>query len=167
MNEKKADLHLHTNFSDSTFSPVEVVTHAVSAGLAAIAITDHDSVSGIQPAIDAGSKLNIEVIPGIEMTTGIDGNEVHVLGYYIDWKEEWFRSRLRELCKARVERVSEMTGKLNRIGIDLSADEVMKINGSPESVGRLHVALALVHKKIVTSVEEAFQKFLKKVKTVS
>ncbi|MBI3990525.1 MAG: PHP domain-containing protein [Candidatus Omnitrophica bacterium] len=162
MDGKHADLHLHTNFSDSTFTPAEVVLQAGSVGISTLAITDHDTTAGIQPAIDTGSKLNIEIIPGIELTSSIKEDEVHILGYFINRQDGWFQARLNKLSQARLERLSEMVKTLNRAGIILTAEEVLEITGNPASVGRMHVALALLHKKIVSSAEEAFQKFLRK-----
>ena len=97
MSKRIADLHVHTHLSDGTFSPEQVVETAKSLGISTIAITDHDNVDGTDQAIEAGKRLGIEVIPGIEITSEIDGHEIHVLGYFIDWKQEWFIEKLKKL----------------------------------------------------------------------
>ncbi len=94
---KYADLHVHTFYSDSTFSPEEVIICAKEKALSAIAICDHDSVDGIDPCRELGSKMGLEVIPSIEMTAEKADAEIHLLGYFIDWQAGWLREILREI----------------------------------------------------------------------
>ena len=156
---KFADLHIHTDFSDSTFSPEEVAKCAGERGLSAIAICDHDCVDGIAPCTDAGSPLGIEVIPGIELTVEKQDAEIHILGYFIDWKTEWFRKRLKDMQEARIERIRKMVEKLNAAGIDVKAEDVFKLAGRG-TVGRLHLAQAMLKTGKVKSFKEAFNKYI-------
>ena len=126
---KYADLHIHTDFSDSTFSPEEVAKCAGERGLSAIAICDHDCIDGIEPCANAGSPLGIEVIPGIELTIEKQDAEIHILGYFFDYNIEWFRSRLTEMRGSRIDRIHKMVEKLNDAGIEVSAEDVFKTNG--------------------------------------
>ncbi|RLE08880.1 hypothetical protein DRJ00_05490, partial [Candidatus Aerophobetes bacterium] len=95
------DLHIHTIYSDGTYTPEEVVCKAKELGLVAISITDHDSVSGLEEAISAGKKLGVEVVPGVEMSTDIGEDEIHILGYYLNWKNDGFLAKLKEFQAAR------------------------------------------------------------------
>lgn len=157
--QKKADLHVHTNFSDSTFTPQEVLEHARRAGLSCIAICDHDVIDGIAPALEAAAGYGIEVIPGIELTAEKFGNEIHMLGYFIDWQDSAFRERLTQLCAQREKRIYEMVEKLKGFGIDIDPAEVFKISGMG-STGRLHLAAALYERHHTRSIEEAFRKYI-------
>jgi predicted metal-dependent phosphoesterase TrpH len=109
MTPKYADLHIHTFYSDSTFSPEEVISCAKEKGLDAIAICDHDSIDGIEPCLKLGLKAGIEVIPSIEMTAEKIDAEIHLLGYFIDWQAAWLRETLKEIQKSRIERIYVMT----------------------------------------------------------
>ena len=103
-----ADLHVHTNYSDGLLSPEAVVEKARQAGLSALAITDHDCVDGIPPALEAGKKLGIKVIPGVEFTTDIPKTEIHILGYFIDYKARWLLELLQKIRDDRVNRVGKI-----------------------------------------------------------
>lgn len=156
-----ADLHIHTNKSDSTFSPEEVVLNAVRCGLSAIGITDHDSVEAI-PLVERYAKQhNIEVIPGIELSADADGEEVHILGYYIDFKKDWFLEKLEFLRDTRTRRAQQIIGKLNELAINITIEDVLSISGEG-AVGRMHIARALLEKKYILSIPEAFQKYIGK-----
>ena len=154
-----ADLHLHTYFSDGTFSPQELINEAAKAGLSAIAVCDHDIVEGVDPAIEAAEKEGIEVLSGVELTAEEAGSEIHILGYLFDHKSQELKTRLQELRERRVERVYKIVDKLNGLGLPLSADKVFEIakNGS---VGRLHIARAMLASGLVSSIYEAFQKYI-------
>lgn len=154
-----ADLHVHTSFSDSTFSPAEVIQHAAEHGLCAIAITDHDCVSGISMMVKPASQHNIELIPGVELTAEAKGREIHILGFYIDYRNKNFTKELDEICENRLERIHKMVGKLRETGIDIVAEEVLKLSGSG-SVGRLHLARVLSERGYISSIEEAFKRFI-------
>lgn len=156
---RRADLHVHTNFSDGTFSPKEVVEYANKIGLAAIAITDHDSVEGISPAVKAAEDKSLEIIPGLEFTTEIENCEVHILGFFIDYGKKWFTQELLRLRQMRHIRMQKMLECLSKKGIGISMDEVRLVSGEG-SIGRLHLAKLLFEKGHVSSVKNAFDKFI-------
>ncbi len=156
---KFADLHIHTDFSDSTLSPEEVARYANEKGLSAVAICDHDCVDGIEPCEKAASPLGIEVIPGIELTVEKQDAEIHILGYFIDWKVGWFQERLRQMQGSRIARIHKMVEKLNGAGIDVKAEDVFKLAGRG-TVGRLHLAQAMLKTGKVKSFNEAFNKYI-------
>ena len=156
---KSADLHLHTIFSDGTFSPRELILQAKKKGLSAISVVDHDTVDGIRPTMDEALAKDIEVIPGIELTSEYEGREIHILGYLIDHTNPAFKDTLSLLKKNRIERIHKITDKLKDIGIILNPEKVFTL-ASFGTVGRLHVARALVKEKIVTTTGEAFRRFL-------
>lgn len=158
--QKVADLHVHTDLSDGTFSPQKVVEYAKAKGLDVIAITDHDCCDGITPAIIAAEDLDIEVIPGIELTAELpDEEEVHILGYFIDWQKESFLKKLNEIIEVRAKRAKEILGKLRKYGVDISEQELFNLSGHG-SVGRLHIAHLLLRKGAVPSIAKAFKKYI-------
>jgi predicted metal-dependent phosphoesterase TrpH len=156
---KFADLHLHTLFSDGTYTPLELISESKKAGLSAIAVVDHDTIEGITPAVEFAKGENIEVLPGIELSAEYEGLEVHILGYLIDYKNKALIEKLEVLKRNRIERIYKITDKLKAIGIGLNPEAVFAIakNGT---VGRLHIARALVSERKVSSVFEAFQKYI-------
>lgn len=156
---KIADLHVHTNFSDGTFSPEEVIQHAAKIGLGCIAICDHDVIDGIEPCLAAGEKYGVEVIPAVELTAEKQGCEIHMLGFYIDWKNEEFRKKLSQLCAQREKRMYDMIDKLKKYKIELDPGEVFKLSGKG-SIGRLHLARMLYKKGHVATVDDAFRKYI-------
>ncbi|MFA6141703.1 MAG: PHP domain-containing protein [Candidatus Omnitrophota bacterium] len=156
---KYADLHIHTFYSDSTFSPEEVISHAHEKGLSAIAICDHDSINGIEPCRKIAGPLGIEVVPGIELTVEKEEAEIHLLGYFIDWTKEWFQEKLKALQASRKERIYKMVDKLKGAGIAIEADDVFKLAGIG-TVGRLHVAQAMLKTKKVRNYKEIFEKYI-------
>ena len=157
---KYADLHVHTNFSDGTFPPEEVVRLALERGLSSIAICDHDCVDGIGPSIECARNTSLQIIPGVELTVIKDGKEIHMLGYFISWKEKWFQELLKKVQRERIERIHKMIGKLETFGVNISIDKVLKIDKRKGSVGRLHLARALAETGAVSSVKEAFNKYI-------
>jgi predicted metal-dependent phosphoesterase TrpH len=158
-----ADLHLHTRYSDGTFTPRELVEHAVKLGFTAIAVTDHDTLDAIPEALAAGKELGIEVIPGVEITSRIDTRELHMLAYLFgdSWHDPNLRSVLNHATRIRKERVVQFVAKLNELGVAVTVEDVYACSDCG-TVGRPHVALALVKRGFVTSVEEAFNRFLKR-----
>jgi predicted metal-dependent phosphoesterase TrpH len=156
---KYADLHVHTFYSDSTFSPEEVVSCAVNKGLSAIAVCDHDSVDGIAPCIELGRRMEVEIIPGIELTVEKADAEIHILGYFMDYGLGWFRDRLRELQKARIERIHRMVKLLRGRGIEVYAEDVFRMAGRG-TVGRLHLAQAMLETGKVGSFKEIFEDYI-------
>ncbi|MFA6384748.1 MAG: PHP domain-containing protein [Candidatus Omnitrophota bacterium] len=156
---KSADLHLHTAFSDGTDAPDELIKKAVKSGLSAVAVTDHDSVDAIPAAIDAGIIQGIEVIPGIELTAEYEGLEVHILGYFIDYRNSALREKLEFLGHARIERIHGMVAKLQGLGVKIDAEKIFELSGKGV-VGRLHVARVMVREGIISSTWEAFSKYI-------
>ena len=156
---KYAYLHVHTFYSDSTFSPEEVVSCAKEKDLAGIAICDHDSTEGIEPCRRAAEGLGLGIIAGVEMTAEKPATELHILGYFIDCAPAWFQARLKAIRDSRVERVYRMTEKLAAYNIKVDPKKVFALAGKG-SVGRLHMAKALVDAGQVRSIQEAFDKYI-------
>jgi len=156
---RRVDLHVHTNCSDGTFTPEEVVEYAVKIGLSAVAITDHDSVEGVEPALKAALDKNIEIVSGIEFTTEMQNTEIHILGYFIEYNKKWFIDELKALRILREKRMTRMLDCLAQKDIKLTMDDVRGVSGEG-SVGRLHLAKLLFKKGYVSSVYEAFVKFI-------
>lgn len=155
-----ADLHIHTHFSDSTSSPDEVIEQAHAAGLDCISITDHDTIDGIKPTMISATKYNIEVITGVELSSEIQGKDVHVLGYCFDLQDESFVERLTYMQNFRMVRMEKMIKKLQELGINnITMEEVCALAES-KSVGRPHLAQLLVEKGWVSSFKRAFNEFL-------
>ncbi|HUL37195.1 MAG TPA: PHP domain-containing protein [Thermodesulfobacteriota bacterium] len=155
------DLHLHTTASDGVLSPSEVVRYAKAKGLQAIAITDHDTIEGCEEGLAEGERIGFEVIPGIEISAEHSPGSMHILGFFLDIHHPLLNERLRYLQKARAERNPRIVEKLNRLGIDITFEEVLKASGGGQ-VGRPHFANVLLEKKYVRSFQEAFDRFLKK-----
>jgi len=155
----RIDLHLHTTYSDGSLPPTEVLGLAQKAGVSALAITDHDIVDGIPEAIEAGAHLGIEVIPGIEISSRYGESELHMLGYFLDWKDSSLSSRLVQLRASRHRRNPRIIEKLNELGLDLTYEEVKALAGT-ESIGRPHIARVLMVKGYVRSAKEAFDRYL-------
>ena len=156
---KFADLHLHTLFSDGVSTPLELILESKKAGLAAIAVVDHDTVDGIVPVIEAAKAEDIEVLAGIELSAEFEGLEIHILGYLIDYKNKELIERLAVLKQNRIQRIYKIAEKLQDLGIALDPQEVFDIAGEG-TVGRLHVAKALVRQGRAGSIFGAFQKYL-------
>ncbi len=154
-----ADLHIHTSYSDGTYSPSQVISESIKAGLSCISIVDHDSVDGLAPAIESSKGQGIEVLPGIELTSEYEGKEVHILGYLIDYTSKPFLEKLDKLKDIRIERVHKIVKKLKEVGIDIDSKLVFDL-AQDGTVGRLHIARALVKERAVSNVYEAFQKFI-------
>jgi predicted metal-dependent phosphoesterase TrpH len=181
---KFADLHLHSRYSDGSWTPAEVVARARRLGFAAIAITDHDTLDGIPQALDAAgrarppgapnqpggpsgrpggpSRPDIEVLPGVEITCRVDAMEVHMLGYLPGdaWQSPALRAVLEHSRRVREKRIGEIVGRLNQLGVPLTEQEVFACSEGG-TIGRPHVALALERRGIVASNVEAFERFLK------
>ena len=158
---KFADLHLHTQFSDGTFTPEELVWHAQKNGLACIALTDHDTVEGCARTAAACAAVKMDFIPGAELTAEHEDIEVHILGYFLNIADEKFLARIATFQAVRQNRILEMFAALNKLGIPLQAEAVFAL-ANCKSPGRPHVARALVKEKLITNLDEAFDKYLKK-----
>ncbi|HHW55352.1 MAG: PHP domain-containing protein [bacterium] len=157
-----ADLHLHTTASDGTLDPEELVVRAVALGLTTIAITDHDTAKGISRALRAGRRFGLHVIPGVEMSTVLeDEEELHILGLFIDYQDPTLKRVLSALRQARWRRMQEMTRRVMKLGLQVSWSRVRELAGRG-AVGRPHLARALLEKGYVSSVGEAFSRYIGK-----
>jgi predicted metal-dependent phosphoesterase TrpH len=158
---KFADLHLHTQFSDGTFTPEELVERASKLGFAAIALTDHDTVEGCARAAAACAAAQLEFISGTELTAEHADTEVHILAYFVDIQNQVLLTRIAGFQAVRQNRIREMVAALNKLGIPLQAESVFAL-ANCKSPGRPHVARALVKEKFVGNLDEAFERYLKK-----
>ena len=158
---KFGDLHLHTYFSDGTFSPEELVGYGHRLGFAALALTDHDSVEGCPRMAAACEAAGIDFIPGAELTAEHNDIEIHLLGYYVDIENQKFLSDIARFQSVRRDRIHEMVTRLNQLNVPLQVDSVFAL-ANCKSPGRPHVARALVKAGLVGSLDEAFERFLKK-----
>ena len=156
--QKFADMHVHTRISDGMSAPEEVVEQAKRAGLAAICIVDHDSIGAVEPALWASQKYGVEVIPSIELSSQIGDKELHILGYFVDWRARWFRDKLIELQEDRRERVKKMIDKLSKLGAKIPYNLVISVDGGV--IGRPHIAMAMLKQGHVKTFQEAFDKYL-------
>jgi 3',5'-nucleoside bisphosphate phosphatase len=156
-----ADLHLHTLFSDGTFAPEELALRGSQAGLAAMALTDHDTVEGCERMAAACETLGIEFIPGTELTAEYQEKEVHLLGYFLDTLHPKLLAEIKKFQAVRQDRVREMAARLNQLNIPLRAESVFEL-ANCRSPGRPHVARAMVQEGLCASLDEAFDRFLKK-----
>lgn len=160
MPEKHVDLHVHTTISDGALTPEEVIEYAHKGGLAAIGITDHDVTDGVEIAIEAASKYGLEVVPGVELSTDYGKKEIHILGYYMDCENEEFQKKLSLFRKARYERAGEMVKRIKNLGVEIDFERVKEIAGKG-SIGKPHIAQALVKKGYASNTHEAIEKYLR------
>jgi len=155
----KTDLHTHTNYSDGFFSPTELVELAYKSGIELLSITDHDNVNGIEEAEKAASKYGIEIIPGVEISTDIRNTEIHILGYFIDPANAELEHYLSFFRDERHKRAKRIVEKLNILGLEISIGDVLK-HVKKGTIGRPHIAQALLENKQVNTYYEAFNKYL-------
>ena len=156
----EVDLHLHTTVSDGRLTPKELVDLLARRGVRVAAITDHDITDGLEPAWEAAQAYpELTIIPGVELSTDIPGNEVHILGYYIDYKDPDLQASLAHFRLSRVDRARQMVGRLVELGMPVEWDRVQQIAGEG-AIGRPHIARALVEKGHVATLKEAFDRYL-------
>lgn len=155
----KADLHMHTTFSDGMLSPYELVKKCKQRGLSVIAITDHDSVGAFPDAIAYGKEFGVEVIPGVELSAMHGDRDIHILGYFLDYTNQHLLEYLEFFRIERVKRAERIVAKLNSINVPLTMDAVMGRAGKG-AVGRPHIASAMVDEGFITNYQEAFEKFI-------
>jgi predicted metal-dependent phosphoesterase TrpH len=155
------DLHIHSTASDGSFSPVEIIEIAKKAGLRAIAITDHDTLEGSVEALRHQHSSDLEILPGIEISVTFDSGTMHILGYLVRLDDALLRQSLKAVQKARADRNVQIVEKLQDLGVDMEYDEVLEVSGGGQT-GRPHIAHVLVQKRAVQSVDEAFNKLLRK-----
>ncbi|MDP6043838.1 MAG: PHP domain-containing protein [Dehalococcoidales bacterium] len=154
------DLHIHSTVSDGCYRPEEIVRRAAALGLAVIALADHDSVDGITPALEAAKNFpRLKVLPCVEVSTDVDRGEVHILGYFIDCTSQKLKVALAGFRNSREGRAQGMIAKLAGLGIHITWPRVQEIAGGG-SVGRPHIALAMLEKGYITSIKEAFDKYI-------
>ncbi len=153
------DLHLHSKASDGSLLPGQVVELASRLNLKTIALTDHDTVDGIDEAIEASKKFGIEVIPGIEMSSDVDGRDIHVLGYNVDYQDRAFLSTLGELKRNRALRAENIIAKLRDLGLVIRMDDI-RSQSDDGTLGRAHIARALLKKGYIKDIQEAFNKYI-------
>ncbi|MEJ7635783.1 PHP domain-containing protein [Aeromicrobium sp.] len=156
----KIDLHTHSNRSDGTDSPAELIQSAKAAGLDVVAITDHDSTEGWQEAGWAADRIGITLVRGIEISTKLDGKSIHLLGYAFDPQHEPLVTELRKIIDGRNSRLPATLERLRSLGIDIVADDVRARSANAAAMGRPHVADALVDLGVVKNRDEAFERFL-------
>lgn len=153
------DLHIHTTASDGILTPTESVEKARRNQISYLSLTDHDSIEGVGEAIAAGEALGVKVIPGIELSTVLNQQDVHILGYGFDYQEPFLVKKLNSLRLKREQRMKEMVKKAAQAGISITYNEVVELAKSG-SLSRAHLARLLVEKKVVNSISEAFQVYL-------
>lgn len=155
------DLHAHTVVSDGTLTPTQIVELAAKKGLAALAITDHDHLGGIAEARRAGERLGVEIVTGVELSVAHEAGDVHLLGYFLDPQEPRLAARLAGFRDVRARRGRLIVEKLQALGVAITIDDVAAAAGPRAgSIGRPHIARALVDKRIATSVKDAFDRWL-------
>jgi len=162
MKDVYVDLHVHTNYSDGSFTPEETVRYAQKIGLCGIAITDHDITDAIAPAIKEGAKRGIEIVPGIELSVDLEDNsigEMHILGYYLDWENTVFQNKLKQFRETRKERAIKILEKLSENGITLDQNKLLS-GKTNIAIGRLHIAKMMHEQGFVRNIKEAFTKYL-------
>jgi len=155
----RVDLHVHTTASDGQYSPTDVVRRALELGLAVIAITDHDTIAGVEEALKAAQGTSLEVIPGVEISTDVPGAEVHVLGYCIACEDPHLCHKLALFRDSRFHRARGMVDKLARMGLPLDWSRVQRI-AAGAVIGRPHVAQAMLEMGYVSSTAEAFRLYI-------
>lgn len=153
------DLHVHSNASDGTFTPTQVVEAALTAGLSAMALTDHDTVAGVSEAIEASRGTSLELIPGTELSCVYQGTEIHILGLYINWQDPLLCESLEQVRLVREKRNMEMLKRFQEAGFPITIEELN--GGNPDTViTRAHFAKVLTQKGYAKDMSAAFKKYL-------
>ncbi len=156
---KYADLHVHSLASDGTYTPGQLIRESINRKLSAIAIVDHDTVGAIGEATAIAAGTDLEIIPGIELTAQYENQEVHILGYFLDYQNNALLEKLKSMQQNRIERVGKIIRNLEELGVKLNPETVFNISGKG-TVGRMHIARALVKDGHVGSTSEAFRKHI-------
>lgn len=158
---KIVDLHAHTTASDGSYTPTELVRYAKKKGLSAIAITDHDTIAGVEEASIEGRKLGIRVIPGAELSTRMDDCDVHMTSLFINCKNEQLIKRLDDMAASRQERNYKMVDKLHEAGFQIDRSDLDAL-GEGKILARGHIAQILIARGYATELKEALRKYLSK-----
>ena len=153
------DLHVHSTASDGEFAPVDVVRHAATVGVTILALTDHDTLSGVAAAVEAGAASGIRVIPGCEFSVDVPWGEMHLLGYFLNPDDEGLASFLEAQRVGRLRRATRIVDRLRKIGKTLTIDDVLA-ESHGDAVGRPHVARALKRRGHVGNVQDAFVRYI-------
>jgi len=156
----KADLHIHTSFSDGKLSPVEIIDLAKEKGLNIIGITDHDNIEGSQAMLEHNGKYGIEVISGIELSADYHGKEIHLLGYFLDFKNPALLEHLKLIKNLRIRRMDKMIGKLKELGVSINSTALFEKYSSSFSIGRPHLANEILAQGYVKDYNSAFNRYL-------
>lgn len=159
MDDKYIDLHSHSTCSDGTLSPAEIVRQAHDRGLAAISITDHDSIDGVSEGLEEATRLGIEFVSGCELSVYEGKQQVHILGYFIDTQNVFLQKQLQELQQLRDGRNDKMLDALKNIGLPIPQQQILAI-ASSRLVTRAHIAKAMVRMGYCRSVREAFARYI-------
>jgi len=154
-----ADLHVHSLASDGTYSAEQLVKESVKRRLSAIAIVDHDTVEMVPEAVLEAQGKDLEIIPGIELTAQYENQEIHILGYFVDYLNNVFLEKLKLVQQNRIERVNKIISNLSELGVKLNPETVFNISGRG-TLGRMHIARALVKDGHVSCIPEAFRKYI-------
>jgi predicted metal-dependent phosphoesterase TrpH len=155
----RADLHTHTTHSDGALSPYELIRRAHELGLAAVSITDHDNVGGLDEAIEWGTSLGVEVITGLELSVTLGDKDVHLLAYFIDHKNQDLLDYLTFFRRERLKRAERIVQKLNKLNVPLRIESVLDQAGVG-SVGRPHIANALLDEGLIETYHQAFERYI-------
>jgi 3',5'-nucleoside bisphosphate phosphatase len=155
----RIDLHTHSNRSDGTFTPAEVVRLAAERDLQVVALTDHDTTDGLAEALATGLDVGVEVVPGVEFSAEFDGTSVHVLCYWMDPEDTELQLELRRLREDRFRRGELMVAKLHGLGLPIDFERVRAIAGDATIV-RPHIAQAMVEAGVVATEKEAFERYI-------
>jgi len=156
----RADLHTHSSFSDGLLSPTELIDLAYRHGVRVMALTDHDTIEGLPDAFAAAARYpDLTFIPGVEISTDVPGNEVHVLGHFIDWQDRKFQRRLLQMRQSRQRRARKMVDKLAALGKPVSWKHVQSL-ASDAAIGRPHIARALMEAGHIATFDEAFDLYI-------
>lgn len=158
--QRMTDLHLHTSHSDGKFSPEELLKKAKNIGLSCISIVDHDTVNGIEEAISLGKQMDIEVIPGVELSTTLGDMDIHINGYFIDYKNETLLEHLNMFRQERLKRAKRIVDKLHKLKVPLDYESVLA-QAQNAALGRPHIANAMVENGLVHSYQDAFNLYIK------
>ncbi|MGC8898371.1 MAG: PHP domain-containing protein [Bacteroidota bacterium] len=157
--ELRADLHLHSNYSDGAFAPELVLKKVAERRLSVVSLTDHDTMYGVDEAIETGKTLGIEVIPGVELSATISDQEIHILGYFVDQHDREFQEYLSFFRAQRLKRAARIVQKLNALQVPIKLDSIIERAGKA-SLGRPHIAHMLVEEGYADSYYEAFDQFI-------
>lgn len=156
----KIDFHMHTTYSDGHYTPLELLKKAKENNINIVSITDHDSINAIEESINIGNGLGIKVIPGVEISTDVEDQEIHLLGYFLDTKSADLQKYLKFFREERFQRAKRIVRNLNNLGFDMTIDDVLEVaRGS--AIGRPHLALVMLEKGYVSDFYEAFHKYLR------